>query len=430
MMRILLAISLIFSSSIASARAMDDFKVFQRRHPMKLVSIDRRFEQIKESSQELREITNDIKKEYTIFYRGEEDDGGIDEKYDAQNNNTQERLAAASAFVNKILVDYPAEEVNVFIRELLRLYLASPQARPAIKDVVEAFTAKEFGAASEFEKAKERSDLYQASTGAGVGGFAAGVLICVFRSSFCDEARRLLTRNSRIELRAAVRKMGLSAKERTVRTIRRLRNIFSRASSESPVVAESIGSIALKQSFARRFYNYVFKEQLVNLGIFVGLSAPSGYIWMKIQKAKREGKPIETYLNPSELERLYYTSLAVLELTCKARVYLSKNDISRRTLRGFTVRAFEEVQLLGQMAGGVRIMDALTPLNFVTPHLDSKDPNKDYFVASIPLQNEKIAIKRSCPRIRNMGQPIRVHLGELEDMIEQLIEKDSELFGN
>lgn len=417
-LRLFISFILIFTLSGAQASNAGRLDQFIKNYPLKPRSIATRYSNLTEALEK-------IQTEYKLFYEGPDDTGDDLTELDQHYEQTVARQRLAQQFVNDSL-KLPREEVNILTVELMQRYLKQPEDRPALREIIRAFSAVKFNDAERNKQDKENSSLFNFSTGFAVTATLAGAF-CWIRPKSCSEAGQRARRAVRIQEAARARQAG----QRAAREVETAEDILSDIRSRyarvqnGRVAYESVGTTASKESWFVRYVRYNLAEKMKTLALVAGLGSAGGVAYMtshKILRAKREGKYEYTYLNPEELERLYYGRLAVLELTCEARSHLQNENISKARLQSFVVRAYEDVQLLGRMAGSKAVLDKQV-LDFVTPI-----PEKNQFLARIQLaSNKTLTTRHNCPGIAQMGPSISTSLSELEQLILQLMEKEAGL---
>lgn len=412
----LTAAAVFFSQSLVYAKTSQDLKAFIDSHPMTIKSRSQRFDNLKLALEKSEE-------RYAAFYEGPKDDGSDNISLDNHKKQVDARQAKAQKFIKELLNE-PIQEVNLFTLEMLQQYLKHPETRPAIKDLIEAFDALEFNDSRLYQQERDANDTYNFATAFGITA-ALAVAACSFRPSKCSEVSRRVLRTERAKLKLRTPYQSTKAVKKSPDIFADIDRRFGLIHGLSAAEKESAAVLSSKNSFFRRYLKFSVAEKMQNFALVAGIGSIGGAsytIYQKIQRARKEGQPDYVFLNPAELELQYFGALAVLELTCKARVHLNNPNVTAQNLQNFTLRAHEELLLLGRMAGGIEVFNR-TPLEFVKPL-----PESDQFTATIPVNGQPdMKIIRNCPSIKNMGSPIYSSLSELTDLIKQLIAKEESL---
>lgn len=388
-----------------------------------------------QEAKDLRErITKDTER-FGLFYDGPADDGGDRLDIEEWKFHKLERAHRAQQFLKSIL-QKSTEEINLFSLELMRRYLDEPNSRPAIKELAEAMQSSKFN--DEFLNRLDASKDARTSLSRGfvIGGIAAGAF-CIFKPSTCSNLflRQNLVRESQEAARSSrsathPRKMlgifkrsAVETSEVTLRDV--LRSVNANFGHIAPSAAETVGSAITKKSVFKQYFALGFKTRMSQMGVVAGvgsIGATGTLIYDKIQQARREGKFEYEALAPHELEQKYFGALAVLEMTCQARSYLTSyltlddQSINADTLADFIVDANQQLQILGRTAGSIRVFDK-TPLEFVNIGADGNSID-----VHIDLTKDKaLDFSRSCPGASDLGTPVTTSLAELEGLLRELL---------
>lgn len=402
-----------------------------------------------ESAMDALQKIEEARARYRAFYKGPENNGKSQPEVESWQLGNIERAGQASELLTNYevhgLVDKfldalflkSNEEVNLFSLELMRRYLDEPAARPALKELIEALQSKKFNKTYKNAQDLKRDPLVSFGEGFVIAASALFVF-CVFRAQSCSNLviKQEAMREGQMALRASA-KRNVTPK-RILRNFRKsatstakmgeitiedlLREIKMPYGHAVPSAAESVGSAITKRAAFKRYYLAGFQQRLIELGAVAGVGAIGGGMKVATDKslqARADGKFEYELLKPHELEQKYFSALAVLEMTCQARVYANDEKAPIDEVASFVVDANEQVLLLKRMAGGMAVFHK-TPLEFVKVGDDS-----DLLDVHLMLAADKpFDFTLPCPKATSLapvGGTVYASLGELDSLLTELI---------